>query len=401
MKSWLGRRQLLRGLAFAAAAILLVLAAWVLVAGPVTVARVIRFGDSQIDDFRHDPGRELAPAAEPWALHQSRLALPQDIALPGGGESLEAWLADHDTIAFLLLADDRLVSEHYFQGHSASSISQLFSVTKSVTSALVGAAIQDGLISSVEQPITDYVPELSERSFDRVTLHHLLTMTSGSAYRENDNPFGEHVILNYTPRLEGRILEFEMESDPGSEYRYKSGDNALLGLALARSLGAETISEYAQRRLWQPAGMEHAAEWTLDRAQDGLERTWCCLAASARDLARFGLLYANRGEGPRGQVLPAEWVARSTAPQVSAELWPEEYERAGWDGYGYQWWLASAEAGDYFALGKDGQYLYVNSMERVVIVRLGWSQGGLTSSQWLQVFREVSGALAPVQDTAG
>jgi CubicO group peptidase (beta-lactamase class C family) len=373
---------------------LLTLAVWAAVAGPVTVARILRYGDTDIDDFSHYPGRQLEASSSPFHFIQAANELdpPASASLAFGTEGdLEHFLETNDTIAFLIIQGDTLLYERYFQGHTPASISQGFSMSKSFTSALVGMAIQDGYFTGTDQAITDHVPELAEAGFDGVSLHHLLTMTSGSNYVENDNPFGEHVILNYTPQLVDRILEFRMEQPPGELFRYKSGDNALLALALDRALGEETLTAYTQRRLWEPLGMEHGAVWSTDQAgEDGLEKTWCCLAAAARDFAKFGRLYLNQGVWDGRQLLPPDWTARSVRGHIPAALWPEDYKTIGWWNYGYQWWLASEGRGDYFALGKDIQVLYLHPAKDLIILRLGWNGGNLLASEWITLFQGIA-----------
>jgi len=381
------RRVLLRSAVRLALLAALVLAIWTAIAGPVTVLRVIRYGDTQIDDFLHCPYREMAASPSPYlftaALHEGPLTVP----LPAGGEGdLDALLESSGTIALLVLKDDRLVLERYYQGHSADARSQSFSMSKSILSLLVGAALEDGLFQSLDQPVTDFIPELAGRGYERVTIAHLLSMTSGSAYVESDNPFGVHVILNYTPNVEERLLRVGMEVGPGTVWRYKSGDNALLGLALSRALAPRTLSEYMQERLWVPLGMEAPGLWSLDR-EGGLEKTWCCLAAVPRDFLRLGRLALREGEWQGEQILPAEWVRQSTQVGRAAEAgWDEAYSAIGVRDYGYQWWLLSAEEGSYLANGKDGQFLYINPARQAVILRLGWSMGEMPLSQWLALF---------------
>jgi CubicO group peptidase (beta-lactamase class C family) len=370
--------------------VLLTLVAWVAVAGPVTVGRILRYGDTDIDDWSHYPGRQLVPSGAPFHFAITGAAWrppPAVLADYGHDGDLDAILAANDTIAFLVVRGDTLLFERYFQGHTAASLSQAFSVSKSVTSILIGAAIDDGILTGVDQPITDLLPELAGKGFTDVTLRHLLTMMSGSDYHENDNPFGEHVILNYTPELEARILRIGVERPPGEHFRYKSGDNALLGLALSRALGDETITAYTQRRLWTRLGMEHPGVWSLDREDDGLEKTWCCLAASARDFAKLGRLVVRAGSWDGEQLLFPTWVSESISAQVPEAAWDVDYAAIGWSNYGYQWWIASPEDGDAFALGKNGQYLYINPRREVVIVRLGWSSGELPGSRWVTLFQ--------------
>lgn len=369
---------------------LLIIAAWMVVAGPRTVLHVLRRGDTQIDDFLHEPYREMAPGPDPYAFASIPLQDGPSITVPvpsGSVTALDELLQANETIAFLVLKRDRLVIERYYQGQTAGSRSQSFSMAKSFTSMLVGLAIQDGYFQSVDQPITDFIPELVGRGFEQVTLRHLLTMTSGSAYLENDNPFGIHVILNYTPELERRILTFRMADEPGTVWRYKSGDNALLGLALSRALAPKTITEYMQERVWAPLQMESAGLWSLDHPGDGLEKTWCCLAATPRDYLKLGRLFLQNGAWEGRQIVSPEWVHESTqVGGVQAAAWDEAYRRIGVWNYGYQWWLVSQEDGSYLANGKDGQYLYINPAEDTVILRLGWSTDNLPLSQWIILF---------------
>jgi CubicO group peptidase (beta-lactamase class C family) len=361
-------------------------------AGLTAMAQLLQNGPTQIDDFLYYPARRLQASGSPYLFRESggRWRMPDPVEVGEGPElSLEEVLSGSDTIAFLVVKGDALVYERYYQGHSREKISQSFSVSKSVTSALVGAAIADGYLSGVEQRVTDFVPELLGQGFENVNLEHLLTMRSGSTYVENDNPFGVHVLFNYTPDLEKMILDFRTIIEPGQGFQYKSGDTALLGLVLSRALAPQTISGYMQARIWDPLGMEYGAVWTVDR-EGGLEKSWCCLAATARDFAKLGRLYLRRGEWNGQQILPAEWIERSTRGAFPSGLWEEDFRAAGLWNYGYSWWLASEEEGDYLALGKDGQYIYVNPTTDTVIVRLGWSQGDLPTSQWLSLFQSLS-----------
>jgi CubicO group peptidase (beta-lactamase class C family) len=376
-----------------AVVVLLVIVAWMIIAGPVTVLRILRYGDTKIDDFKHYPAREMASSPSPFLIpgemktEKVKMTVPVP---PGTVTDLNQLLHDTDTIAFLVLKNDRLVIEQYDHDHTPSSRSQSFSMAKSFTSILIGQAIADGYIQSVDQPVTDFIPELSDRGFSSVTIHHLLTMTSGSSYVENDNPFGIHVILNYTPALEKKILQFQMKDEPGRVWRYKSGDNALLGLILHRALAPKTITEYTQERLWTPLGMEYKGIWSLDDSGDGLEKTWCCMAAAARDFLKLGRLYLHQGLWDGEQIVPAEWVRQSVKGSIPDDVWDTDYRRIGVWNYGYQWWLISEEEGSFLANGKDGQYLYINPAQDIVILRLGWSTGNLPLSQWLSLFRSVS-----------
>lgn len=367
---------------------------WTASSGWDVVYRNLRYGTTKIDDFTHYPGRKLSASESPFRFEDATVQsiIPKNV--PYGEEKwgLEAFLESSDTIAFLILKDGKIRYEQYFQGHTQDSLSQAFSASKSITSILIGAAIDDGYIQSVDQVVSDFVPELAEKGFDRVAIEDLLHMRSGIAYVENDIPFGIHVLFNYTTHLEDAVLDLEMNEEYNPEFIYKTGDNALLGLVLDRALGEMTITEYMQERLWTPLGMENDGVWSLDHEGDGLEKTWCCLAASARDFAKLGQLFLNKGMWNGQQILSKTWVEHSTAfGTFDHTTWPQRFVDMGLGNYGYQWWLVSEDSGDFLAWGKDGQFIYVNPDTNVVIVRLGWSMGApgdghLRVTDWLAVF---------------
>jgi CubicO group peptidase (beta-lactamase class C family) len=395
LRKFFSRRNLLRLAGWLVGLVALILIAWVIVAGPVTVGRVMRYGDTQIDDFEYYPARQLTASDAPFLFADETGAgrVPAEIALgEGAPQPLEDLLAGNDTIAFLVIKDDVILLESYYQDHGPNSLSQVFSVSKSVTATLVGVAIRDGIFASTSERVTDYAPELAASGWDGVTIRDLLTMTSGSDYLENDNPFGIHVILNYTPVLEAKILGFGMQDEPGSVFRYKSGDNAVLALMLSRALAPRTIADYTQEALWAPLGMQHDGLWSLDD-EGGLEKTWCCLAASAHDLAKIGRLYLQNGVWEGAQILPPEWAREATTAAIPHESWPEDLRAAELENYGYFWWLLSGDDGEALALGKDGQYIYLNPAANAIIVRLGWSQGELFTSEWVALFRAIAGEI--------
>jgi CubicO group peptidase (beta-lactamase class C family) len=254
-------------------------------------------------------------------------------------------------------------------------------MAKSFLSVLIGCAIDDGYIGSVEQPVTDFVPELGRNGFAPVKIKHLLQMTSGMDYTESDNPFGIHPRFYYGSNLEERLLRLKLKTAPGKKFVYKSGENQLLGLILSRALKPRTITAYMQERIWEPLGMEYGGLWSIDHQGDGLEKTFCCIAARARDYAKFGRLYLNHGNWNGRQIVARSWVEQSTRIDTT--------EGSAWD-YQYQWWLVSRENGDYMAAGHLGQYVYVNPLKQLIIVRLGKSSGGLRSAGWKELFVSLS-----------
>ena len=354
--------------------------------GPTATLRVLRHGDSTIGDYAVFPGRTFQSSSRPerWRenLVQSEPVLSTTLDAANG--SLAQFMAETQTVALVVIVDGELRFEAYGSDHGPTDLSQIFSASKSVVSLLIGAATDDGLMGSIDDPITRYLPELGA-GFEKVTLRHLLTMTSGTNYVEDDNPFGMHVRFNYTDDLESQIVRLETVMPPGEAFEYRSGDNAMLGLALERSLDETTLTDYLWTRLWDPIGAQTGGVWSTDR-EDGLERTWCCLAVTARDLARLGQLVLDEGRWHGTQLISADWIERSTGGDLlSRDVLPDWFRESSIHSYSYQWWVPAADGSEVVAIGKDGQYLYVDRQRRAVMVRLGWTAGGLATSEWLDV----------------
>ena len=362
MGRFLTRKRALWFVGFLLADALAVLLLWSAISGPDVVYYLVRYGDTEIDDFKHWPGRSLQASASPYHFTETanESGMPTEVTVEGVGTAkLDDLLPSNDTIAFLVIKNDTLLFERYFQGHTQSSLSQAFSTSKSILSILIGVAVHEGLIKSVDQTVTEFVPELADNGFGNVTIESLLQMRSGMDYVEDDSPFSMHARFNLTTSLEDQIFKLQMKEESTETFIYKSGDNALLAVILDRAIGARTITEYAQEKLWGPLGMEYDGVWSTDH-EGGLEKTWCCLAAAARDFAKFGRLYLNDGKWNGDQVVSQSWVERSTTGAFDASNWPSGQAYKGFENYGYQWWLASEEKGDYVTRGKNGQFIYVN-----------------------------------------
>ncbi len=365
-------------------ALVIVLIWWLAVAGPVTVYRTIYYNFSGIDDYRIFPQRKLTPAPLTFRFREG--AGPEYSSLKisfGGRKDIELidLLEKSQTTAFLVVKDGQIVFEKYYHGYDRTTPSLSFSMSKSVLSLLVGCAIDDGYLRSVDQPVTDLVPELARYGFDSVTLRHLLQMTSGIDYEENDFPLGIHVRFYYTDRLEEEILKLRLREPAGSRFLYKSGDAFLLTLALNRALGQKSVTRYMQERVWNPLGMEYEGAWSIDHTPGGLEKTGCCLAATARDFAKIGQLYLNKGAWNGRRIVPEAWVVESTRIDTSAG--------SSWD-YQYMWWLISPDRSDFMAVGHLGQFLYVNPDAKIIVVRLGDGMGNLSLEEWKEVFLSLS-----------
>ncbi|MBK9104576.1 MAG: serine hydrolase [Saprospiraceae bacterium] len=343
--------------------------------------RFVVYNFADIHDDKKFPSRPLTRDTVPFQFYaRPKERAPRTITRKEKEIAFDQFLEKSKTVAFLIIKNDTIQYERYFKGYDRSGIVPSFSVAKSVTSILIGCAIEDGYISGVEEPVTNYIPELRENGFDKVTIRHLLQMTSGIKFSESYvNPFGQAASFYYGNNLREKTTAIKLKSEPGTAFKYQSGNTQLLGLVLERALKDKTITQYLQEKLWTPLGMEYDASWSIDRKQDGLEKTFCCINAAAIDYAKIGRLFQNKGNWNGQQLVPEEWVKTSTTAEVK-------------DGsaarYQYQWWLISEE-GDYMAQGILGQYIYVHPEKNMVIVRLGKKNGNVG---WRQVFTSLASA---------
>ena len=243
--------------------------AWVSLDRSAT-ARAMLWMDADVGDQARFPARLIPTGAVSSSLSRGVEIVPSTPTLVAAeaGEDFAGFLRNTDTLTFVVVHSDELVYERYFAGSSRQTLETSFSVAKSVVSTLVGIAIDEGAIGSVEDPVTDYVPELAERDprFEQITLRHLLTMSSGLRYQEQELPlpWGDDIATYYgTDLREVAIDGAEIVRPPGQEWLYNNYNPLLLGLVLERATSM-SVSEYMASRLWQPLGAEQDASWSLD-----------------------------------------------------------------------------------------------------------------------------------------
>ncbi len=341
-------------------------------------------GRALISDFRHFDEMPIARAAVPSPLPPAPASLRWPAA---AGAAPEAWLADKGTVALLVLRRGRLVYERYFDGFTRESVSSSFSVAKSIVSALVGIALAEGRITSLDEPVTRWLPELAagDPRFAQITLRHLLLMRSGIAFDEGyRSPLSDASRFYLSRDLAARVRALKIASAPDRVVAYQSGDTQLLGMALERATGMP-LAKYAESRLWQPMGAEFDAAWSLDSRGSGIAKAFCCVNARAIDLARFGHMFEQGGRIAGRQVVPEAWVRESTAVAERPgdnDIRRRNIERPFSDRrafYAYQWRRIARNDGepgpDYYAQGLLGQYVYVAPATATVLVRLGRHQG--------------------------
>ena len=309
--------------------------------------------------------------------------------------SFNELLASTQTTAFLIIRDDQLIYENYFNGYKRDSINTSFSVAKSFVSALVGIAIDEGLIDSVDDPITKYIPELQDKDsrYSAITIKHLLSMASGLRYVEEGTPFSDDSKTYYDPNLRSVALSAVIEEEPGKRFHYNNYNYLLLGIILERATGMP-VAKYMEEKIWKPLGMEAPGSWSLDSEVSGFEKMESGINARAIDFAKFGRLYLNNGTNWNGeQVISEKWVSTSTSANSTTDPSME---------YQYGWWIHPLQESlvdnttknnhhHFFARGNHGQFIYIVPEERLVIVRHGYDFG---NTNWINLFQSIAAELA-------
>lgn len=271
------------------------------------------------------------------------------------------------TIAYIIIKEDSIVHEQYWDGFNADSYTNSFSAAKTIVSILIGAAIDEGKIKSVDQPIGDFIPEYKEGKGAAITIKHLLTMSSGINFDENYiNPFSYPAVAYYDTDIKEILKNYKAEDEPGKVFKYLGGNTQLLASILQIVTG-KTLSDYASEKLWIPIGAKNTAYWSLDK-ENGTEKASCCFNSNARDFARIGKLYLDSGKWNGKQLISLDYVLNSIKP---ADLLDESGKKN--EKYGYQWWTIPHYKGHdiFYMRGILGQYVLCIPDKKMIVVRLG------------------------------
>jgi CubicO group peptidase (beta-lactamase class C family) len=395
------RRRGVHAIAAILAAIALLLVVWIGVAAtvypPEYVRRVLLWRDSDVGDYLHNfPHRPLQAATEPFqfdvATGDDRVSAVLESAF--AVDDIDTFLTRTDTQAFIVIQDDRVVFERYYNGWQRDSMLTSFSVAKSFVSTLVLMAIEEGYVNSIDDPITDYLPEMAERDerFERVTIRHLLAMSSGFEYRATRWFLfnGDDPLTTYHPdQREISLRNTRISGPPGETFRYNKYHPQLLGMILERSTGM-SVTEWTQTRLWDRLGMELDGAWTLDSTGSGFEKSEAGLNARAIDFAKLGRLFLEQGRWEGEQLLSAEWVTRASGADPAWRAPSFASDRF----YALMWWGVPRPDGspDFYAAGDHGQYVYVSPESSVIIVRMG-VEYGIESRAWTDGFSRAADTL--------
>lgn len=321
--------------------------------------------------------RKVSRSGPVWELPRSDHQLDFTYRYDGQDYTPEQFLDRTYTNALLVLKDGKIVYENYLNNSDADTRFMGWSMTKSITSMLVGMALSEGRIKSLDDRIETYLPELKGGGYEGVTIGNILQMRSGVDYEErydfaNPGPAAaNHInaLVKNVARFADPARTVKRKYEPGEHFAYKTLDTAVLGWLVERVSGGSTLAAYMTQRLWEPLGAERDGFFIMDGVPGvGREFTGAGFNATARDYARLGLMMLNEGRANGHQILSPEWVRLSTAPAEQGQ--PGEIDPSDGDGYGMQWWTFGG--GAYSALGLQGQYIYVDPATRTVVVKLSY-----------------------------
>jgi CubicO group peptidase (beta-lactamase class C family) len=291
---------------------------------------------------------------QPWPNHIDYNSVKETEKLNTTNDAL-------GTIAYVIIKNDSIWFENYYGGFNEDSKSNSFSMAKSYVSGLMGKAIMEGKIKSLDQPVGDYFLEFSEGLAAKMTVGDLSSMSSGTNWDEAYySPLSITTRAYFDDNLEKVVLGLNVVDEPGQAFKYASGDTQMLAMVIEKATGKK-LYDYLTESFWKPLGCENATLWQLDSEEHDLVKAYCCIASNAKDFARFGKLYKDYGKWNGKQLLDSAFVAKSITPRFKES--PE---------YGYGWWLKKHIGKDFFMMrGHLGQYVIVQPEDNVIIVRLG------------------------------
>lgn len=304
-----------------------------------------------------------------WLVKSRTIAAGDDpLPLPPGEDlapyiamDIDSFMDSQRSAAIVVVQDGKLVLERYGLGFGLEGRWTSFSVAKSLTSTLVGAAMQDGAISSLEDPVSRYIPDLAGSVYDDVTIRQLLTMSSGVRWNEDyTDPQSDVALFNAHEPEEGMdatvsyMRGLEREAPAGEKWVYKTGETNLIGILVSEATG-KPLAQYLSEKVWQPFGMEADATWLLNST--GNEISGCCIQARTRDMARFGMFVLGDGVADGERIVPEGWFAEATATHFATNR-PRR-------SYGFQWWTYAD--GSFAAGGIFGQGIFIDPARNLVI----------------------------------
>ena len=313
-----------------------------------------------LEDYKEFDNQTIEASANPveWPNHKDYNSVKSTTILERANKN---W----GTIAYLIIKNDSIWFENYYDGFGEDSKSNSFSMAKSYVSGLLGKAIMDGHIKSLDQPVCDFLPAFCEGKAFTMTVGDLSSMASGTNWDEAYySPLSITTRAYFDDDLAKVMNGLKVVDEPGQGFKYASGDTQMLAMVLEKATGKK-LYNYLEESFWKPLGSENSSFWQVDSEDHDLVKAYCCIASNAKDFARFGKLYKDYGKWNGQQLLDSAFVAKSVTPRFAKS--PE---------YGYGWWLIEHLGKQFFMMqGHLGQYVIVQPDDNVIIVRLGHSKG--------------------------
>lgn len=322
------------------------------------ISLVIRSQNTKasIDDYKFFDNVEIKKSTSPfeWPKHNHYNQI-------GSSKTLDSIHKKNKTVAFLIIKNDSIIKEDYFLGYDENSMTNSFSMSKSIISFLFLKSIEEGTIPSLNSRLTDYFPAFNERNGSNVTLSDLSTMSSGLVWEENyKDLMGITAQAYVTKDLNKLMMGSKFSGISGDKFKYLSGNTQLLAMAIEKSNNS-TIQELTYRWLWNPMGAKNDAIWMIDSKEKNMTKAYCCLSSNAKDFAKVGLVYKNFGKINEQKLIDSSFISMSIKPRFNSNPI-----------YGYGIWIGKHNNIDFFSLrGHQGQYVIVIPKENIIIVRLG------------------------------
>ncbi|GIZ07996.1 hypothetical protein FUMI01_07230 [Flavobacterium sp. UMI-01] len=308
-----------------------------------------------LEDYNYFDNRKILNSAkgQPWNFAQNGNQVKAT-------QRLEKLHHEIGTVAFLIIKNDSIWHESYYDNYTKDSKSNSFSMAKSIVTACLGKAIKDRKINSLDQKVTDFFPEFNKGKTAQMTVGDLASMASGLNWDESYySPFSITTRAYFDENINQLILGLKGIEASGKTYKYLSGNTQLLAMCIEKAT-EKSLADYVTESFWKPLGMENDALWQTD-SENGMVKAYCCIASNARDFARFGKLYLQNGKWNGTQILDSTFVAKSITPRFNDS--PQ---------YGYGWWLSDFQNKKVFYMrGHLGQYVIVVPEDKLIIVRLG------------------------------
>ena len=308
-----------------------------------------------IDDHVYFDTRKIEKGTTiPWAEHQNYNTISATETLDSIHDAL-------GTVAYMIIKNDSIWYEKYAEDYDTNSQTNSFSMAKTITTLLLGKAIEKGHIQSLDQAVSDFLPEFSEGKAAQLTVGDLASMAAGLNWDESySSPFSVTARTYYSKNIRKVMLGLQVVEEPGQEFNYQSGATELLGMVIEKATGT-TVSDFASQHFWKPMGMHRDGLWQLDSEKSGLEKTYCCVISNARDFARFGRLFNHDGRFAQRQIINPAFIQTMATPRFAKSAQ-----------YGYGTWLARYKGKKVaYMRGILGQYVISIPEDDLIIVRLG------------------------------